>query len=132
MLVTWHVTCELWRVQAMVECSSPWLVNPAGRRQECGLQCNMRLTVGSHAPAMCSCHLCSDMLTAVVGTVVQMRRATLPEPHARFYVAAVILALEYLHELHLVYRDLKPENLLIGQDGYIKVRISCLEQQMNT
>ncbi|KZV47165.1 hypothetical protein F511_05216 [Dorcoceras hygrometricum] len=42
-----------------------------------------------------------------------------PEQSARFYVAEVLLALEYLHMLGIVYRDLKPENILIREDGHI-------------
>ena len=43
------------------------------------------------------------------------------EPTSRFYAANVCAAFEYLHDMKIVYRDLKPENLLLDAQGYLKV-----------
>lgn len=40
---------------------------------------------------------------------------------ALFYSVEVVLALEYMHSLNIVYRDLKPENLMISGDGHLKI-----------
>jgi len=49
------------------------------------------------------------------------KRAPLPDAHARFYSAQVVSIFSYMHGLKIVYRDLKPENLLIDPSGYIKM-----------
>lgn len=40
---------------------------------------------------------------------------------AMFYAAQVTLIFEYMHSHNIIYRDLKPENLLVGRDGYLKL-----------
>lgn len=57
------------------------------------------------------------------------------ESKAKFYLCEIILALEELHNNDLIYRDLKPDNILIMKDGHIKlsdfglVRINSLEDE---
>jgi len=43
------------------------------------------------------------------------------EPTARFYSACVILGFEYMHSRNIIYRDLKPENLVLEDNGYLKI-----------
>ena len=50
-----------------------------------------------------------------------MAKDILPEQEAKFYAAEIVMAIESVHKLDCIHRDLKPDNVLIDSDGHIKL-----------
>ena len=48
------------------------------------------------------------------------KKGRLSFSHSRFYAACVVSAFEHIHSKQIIYRDLKPENLLIDAQGYLR------------
>lgn len=60
-------------------------------------------------------HMPSDLMTVLI------KKDILSEVESRFYAAELILSVESVHRLNFIHRDLKPDNVLIGADGHIKL-----------
>lgn len=67
-------------------------------------------------------HVCFIMEYAAGGDLMMHIHADVfSEPRTVFYAGCVVLGLQFLHEHDIVYRDLKLDNLLLDNDGYVKI-----------
>ena len=56
-----------------------------------------------------------DLMTLLI------RKDILSEEESRFYIAETIIAIESVHELNYIHRDLKPDNVLLDARGHVKL-----------
>merc|ERR1740117_372589 len=91
----------------------------------------IRLLTGMYTPFIVRLH-CTMQDERCVFLVMEMvpggeffkflvAKGTLKEADCLFYTANVICGLRHMHELDIVFRDLKPENLVFGSRGFLKV-----------
>ncbi|KAF3702457.1 Serine/threonine-protein kinase N2 [Channa argus] len=67
-------------------------------------------------------HVCFVMAYSPGGDLMtHIHTNIFSEKQARFYSSCVLLGLEFLHQNHIVYRDLKLDNLLMDADGFVKI-----------
>ncbi|KAI7885358.1 camp-dependent protein kinase 9 [Lichtheimia hyalospora FSU 10163] len=97
-----HVEHLLWEKQILASVRFPFIVDLF-----CAFQDNTNLYM---------------LLEYVVGGELfsHLRRAgRFTNDMTRFYASEIVLAIEYLHSKNIVYRDLKPENLLLDHHGHV-------------
>ena len=66
-------------------------------------------------------YLVMDFLPGGDLMTLLMRKDILSEDESRFYIAETILAIESVHAVNFIHRDLKPDNILIDRDGHVKL-----------
>ena len=49
------------------------------------------------------------------------KKVRLSEKDTRIYAAELVLALDHLHEMGFIYRDIKPENIILDSEGHLKI-----------
>merc|ERR1712083_245132 len=63
---------------------------------------------------------------------ILMREDILSENQTKFYIAELATAINAVHELDFVHRDLKPDNILIANNGHVKLSDFGLAKSFNT
>ena len=66
-------------------------------------------------------YLVMDFLPGGDLMTLLMRKDVLSEEESRFYIAETILAIETVHKVNYIHRDLKPDNILLDKHGHVKL-----------
>jgi len=59
-----------------------------------------------------------------------MKRSTLTEEKIKPIISEIILSIHFLHKHNILFRDLKPDNVLIDREGHIKLTDFGLSKQL--
>mmetsp|Transcript_157880 Transcript_157880/g.290938 ORF Transcript_157880/g.290938 Transcript_157880/m.290938 type:complete len:1002 (+) Transcript_157880:102-3107(+) len=80
-----------------------------------------------------SAYLLTELVTGgMLYMHITERMGCLSRKHAQFYIGTLILVLEALHEASIVYRDLKPDNVMLDSQGYLKLVDFGLSKRIRT
>ena len=66
-------------------------------------------------------YLVTDLITGGDLRFHQSKRKKFTEKETQFFIACVIIGLEYMHNQGVIHRDIKPENLLLDDNGYVRI-----------
>lgn len=99
-----QVTSTLLEKEIMFECEHPFLVG-----MEYLFQNDMRL------------YFVMPFIRGGELYKIYQAQKRFEEPQVKFYTAQMVMAIGYLHSKGIVHRDLKLENILVDQKGYIKI-----------
>jgi serine/threonine kinase 38 len=66
-------------------------------------------------------YLVMDFLSGGDLMSLLIKKDILTEDESRFYIGQLVLAIEVIHKLNCIHRDLKPDNILIDRDGHLKI-----------
>ena len=62
-----------------------------------------------------------DLMTGGDSRYHLAQRKKFTEEQTRFFIACMLMSLEYLHQKSILHRDIKPENLVFDSNGYLKI-----------